>query len=39
MPILTKDQIVEAAFELLPEEREEIVERIAENNGGFELSE
>lgn len=39
MPVLTKDQIVEAAFELLPEEREEVVERIADNNGGFELSE
>lgn len=38
MPVLTKDQVVEAAFELLPEEREEVIERIAES-GNFELSE
>ncbi|PQV62393.1 hypothetical protein B1R32_1413 [Abditibacterium utsteinense] len=37
MPVLTKRQVVEAAFELLPEEREEVAERILSD--GFELSE
>ncbi len=39
MPVLTKDQVIEAAFELLPEEREEVRERIAENGHEFHLSE
>ncbi len=37
MPVLTKEQVVEAAFELLPEEREEVAERI--NGDDFELTE
>lgn len=39
MPVLTKDQVIEAAFELLPEEREEVLQRIAENGAGFHLTE
>ncbi len=39
MPVLTKDQVIEAAFELLPEEREELRERIAQNGDSFQLTE
>lgn len=39
MPVLTKDQVIEAAFELLPEERTEIWERIAENDRPLHLTE
>lgn len=37
MPVLTKEQVVEAAFELLSEEREEVAVRI--HGDDFELTE
>ncbi len=37
MPVLTKNQVLEAAFELSPEEREEVAERIF--HGEYELTE
>ncbi len=39
MPVLTKNQVLEAAFELLPEERTEIWERIADNDRPLHLTE
>ncbi len=33
MPVLTKEQVLEAAFELLPEEREDLRERLAQDEG------
>ena len=38
MPVLTKEQVLEAAFELLPEEREDLREQLAQEDG-FQLTE
>ncbi|HEX8464247.1 MAG TPA: hypothetical protein VF627_06465 [Abditibacterium sp.] len=39
MPVLTKNQVLEAAFELLPEERTEVWEQIAEKDRPLHLTE
>lgn len=38
MPVLTKNQVLEAAFELLPEERIEVLESITQNDRPLHLS-
>ncbi len=39
MPVLTKEQIIEAVFELPPDEREQLRERLIQNDDGFHLTE